>query len=707
MFRKALSLLCALVLLCLPCAQAETVTETSESFLQFYRIPQTVTYQGGMVLQGYLKGADTSLPDLDVAYMLTSMPYIVLGQPTTWEVAISGGSGDYSCEVLLAYQDFSLDPFKNQWDVPDWFSLDGNTFDYTFTKPGRYFWEFRVIDEGGRFITFQTRIYETFTEDDETDVTTTAGKANWVVDQVITPDMSDYDRALALHDWLIYNANYDYSDAPYRDASGVLVHGTGVCDSYARAYLMLCTIAGLDCIYVSGDAYSGGAWGAHGWNMVKLNGEWYHVDCTWDDPGTGGSERHKYFCIDDETMEKDHRWNRPDNIYDSGYLPPASEDGDLENDPVAGSTYHFTFSTMEEFNTNLEAMIAAGDLQVVIFAKYTGTENHTDFYYSDYRDWVYEKTDELYSRGLLDSAGYLGISDGLFYVTLYWKDAISTIRINESSMSITAGNEGTIIPAQYYPEANVFTWTSSDPSVATVSASYTEETGLVATVVAVSGGKTTITATSPDGYSDSIELSVLPAFKPDFGFNAATDSEGVTLSWESIPGVTEYRVYRREPGSATVFVRSGESLLATTTATRIYLSKAQLPNDVEHELYIEGVRVVAGEEVFSYMSTAISYGRVTLTYASTLPPSLTVIDDRAFENCVFLTSVKLPAKLTRIGDSAFAGCTRLTTVRIPASVTYIGEDAFEGCPLQYAEVSPGSYAEEWLLLHFPGIRLVY
>jgi hypothetical protein len=90
-----------------------------------------------------------------------------------------------------------------------------------------------------------------------------------------------------------------------------------------------------------------------------------------------------------------------------------------------------------------------------------------------------------------------------------------------------------------------------------------------------------------------------------------------------------------------------------------------------------------------------------------LPPSLTIIEDEAFEECTYLTFVKIPGKVTYIGEEAFAKCTNLTAIRIPASVTYIGEDAFENCPLQYAEVAPGSYAEAWLLRHFPDIYLVY
>ncbi len=700
MFRRLISLLCAFMLLMsLPFAHAEgTQTSDAAAFASFYRIPDTLYYKGGTVLRGYFKGADTSVPPLEIAYALTSSPYLILDMPTFWELYISGGSGDYTCEALLVHQaDLALDPYEDRWDTLDYFYVEGDSFEYTFTEPGRYFWEFHIMDDE-QFFSFQTRIYETYTETDETDETTTVGKANSIVAQVITPGMSDYDRALALHDWLIYNANYDFTFTHY-EAAGVLLYGTGVCESYGRAYLMLCTIAGLECMYISGDAYSNGSWGSHGWNMVKLNGQWYHVDCTWDDPGTGGSERHTYFCIDDETMAKNHRWNRPDDIYGSDSIPPESVDGELENDPEASVEYHFTFSDMEEFNAHLEAMIASGDRQVIIYGKYTGAENNNDFYYSTYKDWVFAKIDELYGRGLLDSAGYLGIRNGLFYITLYWKSAVSSIRIEEASLRLSVGEQGTITPSMYYPEGNVFTWESSDPGVATVSAAYTEENGLVATIVGVSGGTATITVTSADGYSDSVEVTVLPAFAPDFCLSAATAGSEVILSWETIPGVTEYLVYRRYEGT--------DSLLGSTASNRLRVDGAKLPANVSQQVYVVGKRIVSGETRMQYTSTPITYGKLTLTYAFTLPTALTHIEEEAFEGCTHLTSVKLPGKVTYIGEDAFEACINLTTIRIPASVRYIGEDAFEDCPLQYAEVSPGSYAEEWLLKHFPDITLVY
>ena len=256
MLRKLLALFCAFVMLaCIPVAQAE------DDFASFIKLPESIVYQGGVVMRGHVKGADASLEELKVAYALTSMPYIVIGQPTTWELVVSGGTGSYTCKALLFRQD--IDAEENWYIGVEAIDLTGPTFSYTFTEEGRYFWQFRVFDKGGEYLAFESRPYERHKPEDETNTSTVAGKANWVVNQVIKPGMSTYDRALALHDWLIYNADYDTTYTHY-DAAGVLLHGTGVCDSYGRAYLMLCTIAGIDCIYVSGDA--GGDGCAYGWH---------------------------------------------------------------------------------------------------------------------------------------------------------------------------------------------------------------------------------------------------------------------------------------------------------------------------------------------------------------------------------------------------------------------------------------------------------
>ena len=57
------------------------------------------------------------------------------------------------------------------------------------------------------------------------------------------------------------------------------------------------------------------------------------------------------------------------------------------------------------------------------------------------------------------------------------------------------------------------------------------------------------------------------------------------------------------------------------------------------------------------------------------------IGNKAFCDCVKLTSVEIPSSVTSIGDDAFSGCYNLTSVEIPNFVTSIGNWAFEDCPL--------------------------
>jgi len=131
-----------------------------------------------------------------------------------------------------------------------------------------------------------------------------------VVEACITSDMTEFQKALALHDWLINNADYS-SYRTFFGPEGVLVYGEGVCQSYASAYGMLLDKVGISHYPVLSTEMD------HAWNLIQLDGEWYHVDVTWDDP-VGGEEQHLYFGLTDELMGKDHTWDDPDS------LPPAN-----------------------------------------------------------------------------------------------------------------------------------------------------------------------------------------------------------------------------------------------------------------------------------------------------------------------------------------------------------------------------------------------
>ena len=120
-----------------------------------------------------------------------------------------------------------------------------------------------------------------------------------------SPD--EYEVALWLHDWLITHVNYDYTYSHF-EAADALLRGSAVCLGYAEAYRMLLDEMGIESILVEGDVIKNGQIDpdSHAWNLVRIRGQWTHVDCTWDDPNEGGMEYRYYFAIGDEEIQQDH-----------------------------------------------------------------------------------------------------------------------------------------------------------------------------------------------------------------------------------------------------------------------------------------------------------------------------------------------------------------------------------------------------------------
>lgn len=108
--------------------------------------------------------------------------------------------------------------------------------------------------------------------------------AQAVISSVITSDMTQLQQIVAIHDYLVLNCSYDTSvqtnSAPHDSytAYGALVKQKAVCQGYAASFQLLMQKLGITSIVVQSTAMN------HAWNMVRYNGEWYHVDSTWDDP---------------------------------------------------------------------------------------------------------------------------------------------------------------------------------------------------------------------------------------------------------------------------------------------------------------------------------------------------------------------------------------------------------------------------------------
>lgn len=135
--------------------------------------------------------------------------------------------------------------------------------------------------------------------------------------QNITDDMTDAEKALIVHDYLIMNVSYDHSEQKYT-AYECLVEESAVCQGYSLAYMYIMRdILGMQCSVVFTDTQN------HAWNYIRIGNFWYHVDLTADDPtfvaygGVSydgkGEILHENFMLSDEAFYKSsplHRdWN--------------------------------------------------------------------------------------------------------------------------------------------------------------------------------------------------------------------------------------------------------------------------------------------------------------------------------------------------------------------------------------------------------------
>lgn len=125
--------------------------------------------------------------------------------------------------------------------------------------------------------------------------------------KVIDPYMTDYQKEIALHDWICDHVRYDYDpdigEKTTCSYSG-LVDGLAVCEGYSELFTELLHRAGIDAATVYGFVHPAERYpnNSHAWNIVCIDGDWYYVDVTWDDC----NGNHDYFNLTTEQMAVDH-----------------------------------------------------------------------------------------------------------------------------------------------------------------------------------------------------------------------------------------------------------------------------------------------------------------------------------------------------------------------------------------------------------------
>lgn len=233
---------------------------------------------------------------------------------------------------------------------------------------------------------------------------------------LIWSEASDYQKIKFVYEYIIDTTGYDSQGPDTQNIQSALLYHSSVCAGYSKAFQYILNRMGMFCTYITGTIKDGGD---HGWNMVRIDGNYYYVDVTWGDPvfmnqvegDTGSRTNYNYLCCTEMDLFKTHT---PD---DSVELPECTSDA--YNYYKLNGYYYEWF----DYNTIYNALMNSvwnGESSIVM--KFGSREAFDSAVY------------ELFQGNLLNDAGqYLmsvnGVStwnyryhtdENFYLVTIYW-----------------------------------------------------------------------------------------------------------------------------------------------------------------------------------------------------------------------------------------------------------------------------------------------
>ena len=503
-----------------------------------------------------------------------------------------------------------------------------------------------------------------------------------------TKGMNDFEKALYVHDYIILNCEYDLDLLNLIKAEGtldgevyseryteysVLVNGTGICGSYALAYRAVMNACGVECLYLSSKAMN------HAWNMIKLDGKWYHVDCCWDDPTPDryGEARRTYFLrTDDEIMELNHySWTPNEYKATSSKYSTMPRYADTVQKYENGSWYFLESGSLYKTDSCGNNRSLVSPVTATTFDVEDG-----EIYYS-------------YGRGIYD----LNEKSGASTLSYYLPDNVSGTSREYTYLRnlYVDGDSVTTYRGIYQENEYEYIKNTQENILGTVDGIKLNHSSLTLgfletqqLVLTLSQGDDVCTIDKPLWVADDDSVAALRSGGKITGkhhgtmnvtayFGGMSASCAVTVSFDvDTTDKIQYLDYEIKNGEVTI-----------TDCDESITGELIIPSE------IEGYPVVSIYEAFFNCTSLTSvmipnsvtrireyaFAGCTSLTSITIPDSVTIIGEYAFGDCTGLTSITIPNGVKYISVMAFLDCTGLTSITIPDSVTIIGEYAFFSC----------------------------
>jgi transglutaminase/protease-like cytokinesis protein 3 len=416
----------------------------------------------------------------------TKLDTAIRSKPAAYNITYSGGAlTKTNLNAILAAI----------YDTDDYLLYSTKSYGYTLSS-----------DRDSSTINFTFTYWETVAQSNDV-----AAKVSEILSQILTAGMNDFQKQKAIHDWIETNLSYDTTLAQHSAYAGLFGSKKTVCQGYALLAYRMLTDAGLENRIIEGTA--GGQ--LHTWNLVNLEGKWYHLDTTWDDPVPDVADRttYGYYNLTDAQIKTNHSWKKK---YPAANTEFAAVLTDKINSDAASAAFYeelqqslgleylkdeLTASTPAQLSAKVKETLAAGQPSFTV--RYTSKRSIANDLkaamngFGNITQYSYSSPD--FMRTSLSN-------DVLLTVNLTYGDAIALmgITLNENSIIMNVRDNTPLITSIQPTNASNknITWSSSNSSIATVSAK--------GVVTGKAAGTAIITATTVDGnFTASVDITVI------------------------------------------------------------------------------------------------------------------------------------------------------------------------------------------------------
>lgn len=397
---------------------------------------------------------------------------------------------------------------------------------------------------------------------------------------------------MRVNDYFCVNYQYDTDLDIYRPDL-LFRNKEGVCQAYMLAYGAVLNKLGIENTYATSSAMN------HIWNLVKLDGEWYHIDVTWNDPVSDLPLRacHYYFLLSDEAIE---------NAKHYGWSSSVTADSDLYDDafwrsldtplPVQGNDiYYYSHGDSNgkrsiykwEESSGQSTLIHSFPIASYYYPGYMGLAADSNFLY-------YGADDTLYSIGLEggNPAAIHVLQEEGALIWSAWREG-STIR-----MLTGADLYGDVVTA------DIPNWSS--------------ELAIMPSAVRLE-------------IDETARLCLVQADDPETTLAGAWASSDINIASVSKKGVVTGK---------------SRGIVKITAMINNEFAEASVVVHGKDCVFLPASMTAVGDEAFMGIAAEEIH----------IPDGVTSIGERAFAGCAGLKIVIVPDSVLTIGDNAFADC---------------------------------------------------